>query len=187
MTFDQLEELFYSLKINASPSAFHGFLCGRLTCGAVAIDLLIEATTEWLALSEEQAEAADKDFRDFYEASLSNLGDISFLFKPTLPDDDLPLEERLIAVGEWCGNYISGLAEGLGESFDLSDDGREALNDLSAIGQISADLESDDDGERDYTELVEYVRLAVQVIFTDLHPELDAELNSDSESNPTIH
>jgi hypothetical protein len=115
------------------------------------------------------------------------LGDISFLFKPTLPDDDLPLEERLIAVGEWCGNYISGLAEGLGESFDLSDDGREALNDLSAIGQISADLESDDDGERDYTELVEYVRLAVQVIFTDLHPELDAELNSDSESNPTIH
>jgi|TARA_B100000768_G_scaffold29139_1_gene27544 hypothetical protein len=187
VTFDQLEELFYSLKINASPSAFHGFLCGRLTCGAVAIDLLIEATTEWLALSEEQADAADKDFRDFYEASLSNLGDISFLFKPTLPDDDLPLEERLIAVGEWCGNYISGLAEGLGESFDLSDDGREALNDLSAIGQISADLESDDDGERDYTELVEYVRLAVQVIFTDLHPELDAELNSDSESNPTIH
>ena len=187
MTFDQLEELFYSLKINASPSAFHGFLCGRLTCGAVAIDLLIEATTEWLALSEEQADAADKDFRDFYEASLSNLGDISFLFKPTLPDDDLPLEERLIAVGEWCGNYISGLAEGLGESFDLSDDGREALNDLSAIGQISADMESDDDGERDYTELVEYVRLAVQVIFTDLHPELDAELNSDSESNPTIH
>ena len=91
MTFDELEELFYALKINASPSAFHGFLCGRLTCGAVAIDLLIEASTEWLALSEEQAEAADNDFRDFYEASLSNLEDISFLFKPTLPNDDLPL------------------------------------------------------------------------------------------------
>jgi len=187
VTFDELEELFYALKINASPSAFHGFLCGRLTCGAVAIDLLVEASTEWLALSDEQAEAADSDFRDFYEASLSNLEDISFLFKPTLPEDDLPLEERLIAVGEWCGNYISGLAEGLGDSFELSDDGKEALNDLGAIGQISVDLESDDDGEHDYTELVEYVRLAVQVIFTDLHPELDSELNSDSESNPTIH
>lgn len=187
MTFDELEELFYALKINASPSAFHGFLCGRLTCGAVAIDLLIEASTEWLALSEEQAEAADNDFRDFYEASLSNLEDISFLFKPTLPNDDLPLGERLVAVGEWCGNYISGLAEGLGEKFELSDDGKEALDDLGAIGQISVDFESDEDGEHDYTDLVEYVRLAVQVIFTDLHPEIDSELNEDSESNPTLH
>ena len=38
MTFEQLEDLFYALKINASPSAFHGFLCGRLTCGAVEIE-----------------------------------------------------------------------------------------------------------------------------------------------------
>ena len=77
--------------------------------------------------------------------------------------------------------------EGLDENFELSDDGKEALDDLGAIGQISVDFESDEDGEHDYTDLVEYVRLAVQVIFTDLHPEIDSELNEDSESNPTLH
>lgn len=43
------------------------------------------------------------------------------------------------------------------------------------------DFEAEDEGERDYTELVEYIRIAVQVIFTDLHPELKADLE------PTIH
>jgi uncharacterized protein YgfB (UPF0149 family) len=181
VTFEQLEDLFYSLKINASPSAFHGFLCGRLTCGAVEIEHLIEVSSAWLALSEDQAEVAESELRDFYETSLSNLEDLSFLFQPILPDDELPLSERLVAVGEWCSNYISGLAEGLGEEFEISEDGKEALDDLAAIGQISVDFESEDDGERDYTELVEYVRLGVQVIFTDLHPDLSVE------STPTIH
>ena len=89
MTFEQLEDLFYSLKINASPSAFHGFLCGRLTCGAVEIEHLIEVSSAWLALSEEQAYVAESELRDFYETSLSNLEDLSFLFQPILPDDEL--------------------------------------------------------------------------------------------------
>ena len=84
-------------------------------------------------------------------------------------------------MGEWCSNYLSGLAEGMEDSFDVSEDGKEALSDLGAIGQISVDFETDDDGERDYTELVEYVRVAVQVVFTDVNPELDPE------KNPTIH
>jgi uncharacterized protein YgfB (UPF0149 family) len=91
------------------------------------------------------------------------------------------LSERLAAVGEWCSNYLSGLAEGMEDDLAISEDGKEALGDLGAIGQISVEFENDDDGERDYTELVEYVRLAVQVIFTDLHPELDPQ------NNPTIH
>jgi|TARA_B100000795_G_scaffold258713_1_gene233047 uncharacterized protein YgfB (UPF0149 family) len=181
VTFDQLEDLFYAVKITASPSAFHGFLCGRLTCGAVDIENLIETSSDWLTLSDEQCEAAEPALRDFFESSLSNLEDVSFLFQPLLPEDELPLGERLSAVGEWASNYISGLAEGMESNFEITDEGKEALDDLAAIGQISVDFEAEDEGERDYTELVEYIRIAVQVIFTDLHPELKADLE------PTIH
>jgi uncharacterized protein YgfB (UPF0149 family) len=181
VTYEQLEDLFYTLKINASPSAFHGFLCGRLSCGALEIAELITISSDWLALSPEQSEAAESSLEDFYDDSLSNLEDVSFLFQPTLPDDDLPLGDRLSAIGEWCSNYISGLGEGMGDSFEVSEDGKEALDDLTAIGQISVDFESDEEGERDYIELVEYVRLAVQVIFSDLHP------NVTSSESTTIH
>ncbi|MDA9664427.1 MAG: UPF0149 family protein [Porticoccaceae bacterium] len=181
MTFEQLEDLFFAHKINASPSGFHGFLCGRLSCGAVDLKQLVDTSTSWLGLSSEQAEAAENDFEEFYQSSLNNLEDISFLFLPVLPDDELPLTERLVAVGEWCTNYISGLGEGMGKEFDISMDGKEALEDISAIGQISVDFEIEDDGERDYAELVEFIRIAVQLIFSDLRPELDTE------AEPTIH
>jgi uncharacterized protein YgfB (UPF0149 family) len=69
----------------------------------------------------------------------------------------------------------------MGDEFDVSVDGKEALEDISAIGQISVDFETDEDGERDYAELIEYIRIAVQLVFADLHPELDAE------AEPTIH
>ena len=185
MTFEQLEDLFYQLKIKASPSGFHGFLCGRLSCGAVQMEDLVNSSTQWLGLEEEAAEAAFSTLEAFYEATLSDLQDISFLFKPLLPDDELPLAERLIAVGEWCSNYLSGLGEGMGAEFEASEDGKEALQDIAAIGQISTDFEGDEeqqeDDERDYLELVEYVRVAVQLVFSDLDPMADAE------PEPTIH
>lgn len=181
MTFEQLEDLFFELKVKADPSGFHGFLCGRLCCGAMPLDTLIETSTRWLGLSEEQAEAVTPSLRDFYEDALTSLEDISFMFQPTLPDDELPLPERLVAVGNWCSNYISGLGEGMSSEFDISTDAKEALDDIAAIGQISVDFESDDDGERDYAELIEYVRIAVQLIFNDLHPEANTDIE------PTIH
>ena len=120
-----------------------------------------------MGLNEEQGEAVENPLRDFYEEALTSLEDISFLFQPILPDDELPLPERLVAVGAWCSNYISGLGEGMSAEFDVSEDAKEALQDIAAIGQISVDFETDDDGERDYAELIEYIRIAVQLIFTD--------------------
>ena len=86
-----------------------------------------------------------------------------------------------MAVGAWCSNYISGLGEGMSAEFEVSEDAKEALQDIAAIGQISVDFETDDDGERDYAELIEYIRIAVQLIFTDLHPD------SGPSAEPTIH
>lgn len=181
MTFEQLEDLFYALNIKASASGFHGFLCGRLSSGPVEMQDLVTSTTQWLTLQEEAAEAAEEPLKTFYEEALSNLQDISFLFKPLLPDDELPLAERLVAVGDWCSNYISGVGEGMGAEFEVSAEGKEALEDLAAIGQISTEFDFDEDGERDYQELVEYIRIAVQLVFSDLDSEIDSEVQ------PTIH
>ena len=181
MTFEQLEDLFYTLDIQASASGFHGFLCGRLSCGPVQMESLISSTTQWLGLEEDAAESAEAALEEFYESSLSNLQDTSFIFQPLLPDDELPLSERLVALGEWCSNYISGLGEGMSDELEVSADTQEALRDIAAIGQISAEFDEGEEGERDYLELVEYIRIAVQLIFSDLDAQIDPE------AQPTIH
>jgi len=142
---------------------------------------LIACSTQWLALKHEVAEAAEDPLRNFYESALTDLQDVTFIFQPLLPDDELPLAERLVAVGEWCSHYISGLGEGIGAEFEVSSEGKEALQDMAAIGQISTEFDIDEDGERDYLELVEYIRVAVQLIFADLNSQIEAE------DQPTVH
>ena len=141
MTFEQLEDLFLRAT-NQCQSIRVSWLSlwpTQLWCVQICRSWW-RRRAKWLALAEEQAEAAENSLEDFYQASLSNLEDISFLFQPLLPDDELPLTERLVAVGDWCSNYISGLGEGMGAEFEVSVDGKEALEDLAAIGQISRRL-----------------------------------------------
>jgi uncharacterized protein YgfB (UPF0149 family) len=137
VTFEQLEDLFYQLNIVASPSGFHGFLCGRLSSGPVGMQELIACSTEWLALKNEVAEAAEDPLRTFYESTRTE--------------------------------------------FEVSGEGKEALQDLAAIGQISTEFDIDEDGERDYLELVEYIRVAVQLIFADLNSQIETD------EQPTVH
>jgi uncharacterized protein YgfB (UPF0149 family) len=178
--FEQIETMFYELRVDSSPSAYHGFLCGRIAAGAATIDELVALSNDWLTLDEERAAAADDPLRDLIAVVVDGVSDNGFSFQLLLPSDELPLAERLSATGEWCGAFLSGVGEGLGGAFNVTEEGRETLEDLAAIAQVSTDLQGDDDEERDYVELCEYIRVAVQLLYDDLR-------GSDQPPAPTIH
>lgn len=180
MQFDQIEEFFYQLKVAVTPSSYHGFLCGRIAAGAVTIDELVVLSCDWLTLDEERVSAADDALRELIAAVVEGVSDDGFSFQLLLPSEELPLSERLAATGEWCGAFLSGVGEGLGGAFNVTEDGREALEDLAAIAQVSTELHGDDDEERDYAELCEYIRVAVQLLYDDLR-------GSEQPPAPTIH
>lgn len=77
-----------------------------------------------------------------------------------LPTDDAPLAERAVALGEWCQGFLSGFGLNCRDSSMLSTKNREVLQDLSAISQVQDALEESDDGENDYMEVMEYLRVA---------------------------
>ena len=99
------------------------------------------------------------------QTSWSGLGlDFALL----LPDDDALIEERIDALGAWCGAFLSGvgLSGTLTQSQSMSDDMRQALYDLSEIARITID---DDDGslEHAFVEVCEHVRLSALVVATE--------------------
>ncbi len=167
MNFSELQSFVYELGAQVSPSAFHGFVSGRVSCDPLSIDRLKEVSKKWLALSQDLTSEHEDQFTSFILFVLKNIEDPGFIFIPILPEEDIPLSERLNALGEWCGNYVSGFADGLRKDFQLTNDSSEALDDLSSIAKIS--LEFDENGESDYVELIEYIRVAVQLIYTDLN------------------
>ncbi len=99
------------------------------------------------------------------QTSWSGLGlDFALL----LPADDELIEERIDALGAWCGAFLSGvgLSGALTQSQSMSDDMRQALYDLSEIARITID---DDDGslEHAFVEVCEHVRLSALVVATE--------------------
>jgi len=97
-------------------------------------------------------------------------------FSPLLPDDELPLTQRIAALAQWAQGFLYGFGIGAPVvSEALPEDVNEILNDFSQIARATdAETSGGDEEEQAYAELVEYLRAAVQLVHDDL-AELRAE------------
>nr|GFA59432.1 hypothetical protein [Tanacetum cinerariifolium] len=96
-----------------------------------------------------------------------------------LPGDDEPLTARTAAMGQWCQGFLNGFAR-VG-SQPMSEDARDVLQDLAAIAQIQDTLEESEDGESDYMEVMEYLRVAPLLLFTEFNKKAEPE------AKPSLH
>ncbi|MFQ5634188.1 MAG: UPF0149 family protein [Gammaproteobacteria bacterium] len=104
-------------------------------------------------------------------ASLDS-GDMSF--ELLLPPDEESLERRAEALGIWCQGFVHGLgmAGRAGNDSPIVQDDviRDIVGDFSEITRAGlSDDETEEEGEAALIELVEYVRVSVQLIFEELH------------------
>ncbi len=76
------------------------------------------------------------------------------------------MSERAVALGQWCQGFLAGFGLTAGDRA-LSTESVEVLQDLSAIAQIQDSLEESEDGETDYMEVMEYLRVAPLLLFTE--------------------
>ena len=145
----------------------HGILCGRI-CFGEEVDV-----AGWIA--EVIGGEADGDLRQceqvlqaVSEETLAQLSSPEFAFRPFLPNDDQPLGLRCSELARWCEGFLYGLgASGRLDLQVLGADARDVVSDLSAFTTLGADGDSEE-FERDYCELVEYLRVGVMLIGEDL-------------------
>lgn len=150
-----------------SPAELHGLLLGRSCAGAG-----FEADS-WLVDAAELLEGEPQDnvrnaligLQEMVKGELTS-DDMTVVL--LLPSDDAPLTERAIALGQWCQGFLAGF--GLTYRANaLSAEATEVLQDLAAIAQVQDALEESDDGESDYMEVMEYLRVAPLLLFTEIN------------------
>ncbi|MFK3797359.1 MULTISPECIES: YecA family protein [unclassified Pseudomonas] len=161
-----------------SPAELHGLLLGRSCAGAGfdpegwfddARDLL---QTE----PEERVRQALIGLQEMVKAELTG-DDMAVVL--LLPGDDEPLAARAAAMGQWCQGFLHGFARIGGQS--MSEDAQDVLQDLAAIAQIQDTLEESEDGESDFMEVMEYLRVAPLLLFTEFNKKVDPE------PKPSLH
>ena len=97
-----------------------------------------------------------------------------------LPGDDVPLAERATALGQWCQGFTAGFGLNAGGK-ELSAEAKEVLQDLVAISQVQDALEESEDGESDYMEVMEYLRVAPLLLYSELAKPVEPE------PKPSLH
>lgn len=93
-------------------------------------------------------------------------------FAPLLPRDAEPIDARAEALGLWCQGFLYGLgASSLTDATKLPGEVGEVVRDLSEITRVGVDsADSLESSEGAYAELVEFVRVGVQLVFDELGP-----------------
>jgi len=148
-----------------SPAELHGLLLGR-SCAGAGFDV-----DSWLVDAAELLGGAPQDnirqaligLQEMVKGELSG-ADITVVL--LLPSDDAPLAERAVALGQWCQGFLGGFGLTARDNA-LSAEAMEVLQDLSAISQVQNALEESEDGENDYMEVMEYLRVAPLLLFSE--------------------
>lgn len=188
VTFAEINAELHSIEPQLDAAEVHGCLCGTLCT------VKNPSVRQWL---QEMliAEGDDQPVEAFDHHELPASPALELLFGETsqalqadamefmllLPDDDVPLAMRVAAMAQWVAGFLYGFGIGAVHAIEFPEPVSEALHDFTQIARANPEevVESDEDEEA-YTELVEYLRAAVQVIYDELAPWRTSQAASDS-------
>lgn len=170
-TYDEFEHVLRQARALPEPAEAHGTLAGAL-CSSRDYGLI-----EWLREilpddSPDEAALQSSVLQSVYDGMVRSLGGTDSDFEPLLPDDDSPLAERADALSSWCQGFLYGLGSGTtGDPGKVSTEAGEIIRDLTEITHVGVDTgDETEENEVAFAEVVEFVRVGVQLLFVELAP-----------------
>jgi len=172
--FDEVAEVLRDFGDAAPAAEIHGHFCG-LACmlGPAAGPLWANTILADADPGRAPGPALRSVLENLAATSWNALNEGDMGLRLLLPADDCLLSERADGLASWCAGFLHGLGTG-----DSSGEHRAVLK-AGATGDILADFaeltrasvsddEAGEDGEVAYAELVEFVRVSVQLVFEEL-------------------
>lgn len=173
VTFAEVARVLEGLGSSVPAAEAHGCLVGAL---CMSSDYPMERWLEEIIPDAEQRDddASQQPLRLLYADTINALRGEDMEFEALLPDDDISLAARAGGLSQWCQGFLYGFGTG-GQPVkqeELPGNVNEILNDLTHIGRASVELDGDgnESEEEAYAEVVEYVRVGVQLIHDELIP-----------------
>jgi uncharacterized protein YgfB (UPF0149 family) len=165
--YSQIQQLLVAQHSLAEAAEAHGTLAGCL-CGASAYrfeDWVPEILPEGHAAPEALAM-----LRELYAVTAGALLRPDMEFELLLPADAEPIALRTTALAQWCQGFLYGLGAGaITDASTLPGEVGEVVRDFVEITRASVDTRQDAEAnESAYAELVEFVRVGVQLLFEEL-------------------
>ncbi len=167
-SYNELNQVLTDNQVEINPSEIHGMICGILS-GNNKKSIPWE---EYVA-GAKNPKKIHEILQALLEATQKQLDEFLFELELLLPPDNDSLALRAESLTLWTQGYLTGLK--------LADvplrkrkpsDVTEAINDLIEISKMNYDtVAANEEDETAYVELVEYIRMAVIMIYEELHEQ----------------
>jgi uncharacterized protein YgfB (UPF0149 family) len=170
-TYDEFEHVLRAARALPEPAEAHGTLAGAL-CSSRDYGLI-----EWLREilpddSPDEDALQGSVLQNVYDSMVRTLAGTEADFAPLLPDDESPLKVRSDALSLWCQGFLYGLGSGnTADPGSVSAEAGELIRDFTEITHVGVDAgEETEEDEVAYAEVLEFVRVGVQLLFVELAP-----------------
>jgi len=191
--FEHITGLLHALGAEGNAAEGHGVLCGLLCSKGYVnskawIDEMVDQDDAGTPqpLTDIPPEPLPEALLDLHSETVRRINDLNYEFRLMLPDDEEGLEIRVTALAQWCQGFLYGMGIGGVEDFSkLPGPVSEIAQDLIEISRASAVTDGSEEDETAFTELVEYIRVGIQVIYEELQPVPSAK--DDQQPKPTLH
>ncbi len=183
--YSEVQRVLAGERSLADAAEAHGTLAGSL-CATVGYRF-----EDWLQeiLPEGKArEDAVGTLRELFTSTAGALASQDMEFDLLLPEDEEALDARASALGQWCQGFLYGLgSSALEDAKRLPGDVGEIVRDLTEITRVGVDTgQSAESNESAYAELVEFVRVGVQLVFEELEPLRERHGKAGPQSGPDV-
>jgi uncharacterized protein len=167
------------------PAELHGYICGLICGGGHTEDKMgFEVALNMLADEGYASKSAKEVVARLMIISFQQLQDVDCGFQLLLPEDNETLLLRTEALVGWCQNFLSGLGvASVDQQIFKNPEFSETLRDISEITKLKHDKKTpEEEAEAFYMELVEYVRMATLLIYTE-----NVSRNTNKQPKETVH
>ncbi len=191
--FEEISDLLQGLGSTGNAAEGHGVLCGLLCSkGYINGQMWVSRMVSRNDQSEtEHTPAPDavpplpRPLLDLHSETVRGINDINYEFRLMLPDDDEDLEIRVEALTQWCQGFLYGMGVGGIQDFsNLPEPVVEITHDVMEISRASSATTGSEEDETAFSELVEYIRVGIQLIHEELQP---VPPNAGPQHKPTLH
>jgi len=164
------------MNLEQDAAEIHGGLCG-LFCTVNGLDAPFWLDNNLTVAPDEDAYTVDAFgsesrtlLTQLFNETEKQLSGEGFDFQLFLPDDNSGLFSRVEALSNWCQGFLFGLSQGgLTDPEGLPGELPEIVKDIVEISRAeSYELDDDAQDEKDFMELVEFVRVAIQLFISEM-------------------
>ena len=186
--YDEINDALKRINVEQDAAEVHGALCG-LFCTVNGLNVAFWLDNSLTNTPEEDAYTVDalasesrSILTQLFTVTEKQLSAEGFTFELFLPDDNSGLYTRVEALSNWCQGFLFGLSQGgLTDPDGLPGELPDIIKDIVEISRAeSYELDDDKQDEKDFMELVEFVRVAIQ-LFVDEMQQFQVEEPEDDE------